>query len=72
MIKVYKTNVSRELEAESVLLILSHHFPYASINFDLEDVDKILRVEVKNEEENLDQFIKTLIETGLSIEELKD
>jgi hypothetical protein len=45
MVEIFKTNV--EQEEHSVLLItqLSNNFPNLKINFDLEDCDKILRVE---------------------------
>ncbi|ABQ07314.1 hypothetical protein [Flavobacterium johnsoniae] len=44
MIEVFKTNV-QEVE-ESIMIIgkLLEHFPNSAINFDLEDCDKILRV----------------------------
>lgn len=44
MIEVFKTNV-QEVE-QSILIVgkLLEHFPNSSINFDLEDCDKILRV----------------------------
>jgi len=48
MVEVYKTNVRYKRQAKRVLDELSKQFPMFSINFDLEDCDKILRVEGKN------------------------
>ncbi|RMA64697.1 hypothetical protein BXY75_1577 [Ulvibacter antarcticus] len=45
MVEVFKTNISQINVAESVLQDLLKHFPSSSINFDLEDCDKILRIE---------------------------
>lgn len=48
MVEVFKTNV-HEVEATEMLIEkLLEHFPESRINFDLEDCDRILRVEEKN------------------------
>jgi hypothetical protein len=44
MVEVFKTNVQEETHAVELIHLLLHHFPGTSINFDLEDCDKILRV----------------------------
>ena len=48
MIEVFKTNVQNGNQASAVLKTLSGFAPQAKINFDLEDCDKILRVEAEN------------------------
>jgi len=45
MVEVFKTNVHRIHQANKVVALLREHFPNGRINFDLEDCDKILRVE---------------------------
>ncbi len=45
MVAVFKTDVKYQKQAEFVLSILLIEFPDAKINFDLDDCDKILRVE---------------------------
>lgn len=45
MVEIFKTNVSDKNQAEQLIGILSQYFPACSINFDLDDCDKILRVE---------------------------
>ncbi len=48
MVEVFKTNVQRKGEAKMLLLKLVQLFPEHKINFDLDDCDKILRVQGKN------------------------
>jgi len=48
MVEVFKTNVERAGEAKILVKKLAKQFPKHKINFDLDDCDKILRVEGKN------------------------
>jgi hypothetical protein len=48
MVEVFKTNVQRKAEARMLLLKLVQLFPKHKINFDLNDCDKILRVQGKD------------------------
>ena len=48
MIEVFKTNVEEACRAQDLVGALLEHFPGAKINFDLDDCDKILRVEGEN------------------------
>lgn len=45
MVEVFKTNVHEVDQSTILLQKLLAHFPENKINFDLEDCDKILRVE---------------------------
>jgi hypothetical protein len=45
MVEVFKTNVALQEQACKLLGLLLQRFPSSRINFDLEDCDKILRVE---------------------------
>jgi len=47
MVEVFKTNVQRTELAKQMVSALNNHFPFFKVNFDLEDCDKILRVEGK-------------------------
>ena len=47
MVEVFKTNVQQRELAEQLVSILHDRFAFLKINFDLEDCDKILRVEGK-------------------------
>ena len=45
MVEIFKTNVLEADEAQQIVRHLLVHFPEARINFDLDDCDKVLRVE---------------------------
>lgn len=45
MVEVFKTNVQQLPQAEMLIKCISEHFHLCKINFDLDDCDKILRVE---------------------------
>ncbi|MBS1916123.1 MAG: hypothetical protein JST87_07590 [Bacteroidetes bacterium] len=45
MIEVFKTNVQRTSQAKRIITILHEHLPNSRINFDLEDCDKVLRID---------------------------
>ncbi len=45
MIEVFKTNISEEKIATSIQNELLSYFPEFVINFDLEDCDRVLRIE---------------------------
>lgn len=71
MIRVYKTNIRQQAEADKILSILTEKFPFSSINFDLEDIDNILRVEGLHGD-HIDHLTELLADHGYRIEELKD
>ena len=62
MVEVYKTNVKHKRQAKQLLDILTRQFPMFSINFDLEDCDKILRVEGLNIQQ--DKVAELMMEQG--------
>lgn len=45
IVEVFKTNVQKESDKNHVIAVIQNQFPDYKINFDLEDCDKILRVE---------------------------
>jgi len=45
MIEVFKTNVQKDQDAKRIVQELHRHFPGYTVNFDLEDCDKILRIQ---------------------------
>ena len=45
MVEVFKTNVSSEGHATTLIGLLQLAFPNHKINFDLDDCDRILRIE---------------------------
>ncbi|WP_228012007.1 hypothetical protein [Flavobacterium hungaricum] len=45
MVEVFKTNVQKETDTNYIIAVIKRQFPMYKVNFDLEDCDKILRVE---------------------------
>ena len=48
MIEVFKANVENASDASNIVQVLLQHFPGSRVNFDLQDCDRILRVEGKD------------------------
>lgn len=69
MVEVFITNVQSEEKANSILHELEVLFPDYVVNFDLEDHDKILRVESKNI--NTEHVIEMLNKKNINCEILK-
>ncbi|MCX2681569.1 hypothetical protein OOZ15_16565 [Galbibacter sp. EGI 63066] len=47
MVEIFKTDINREDIAQQVIAMLNAYFPKSDINFDLEDCDRILRIETE-------------------------
>ncbi|MBG9377853.1 hypothetical protein I5907_16555 [Panacibacter sp. DH6] len=45
MVEVFKTNVQQNEHAAELINVLHQAFPGNKINFDLDDCDKVLRIE---------------------------
>jgi hypothetical protein len=45
MVEVFKTNVDNAVVAEQIRETIRKQFPRCKVNFDLEDCDRILRVQ---------------------------
>jgi hypothetical protein len=48
MVEVFRTSVKKKAEAEKIVNALQKEFSGFKINFDLQDCEKILRVEGEN------------------------
>jgi hypothetical protein len=71
MIAVFKTNVSTITKAKSIIRMLKIQFSGCKPNFDLEDCDKVLRVENKAED-IITGVVRLLNENGFECVELED
>lgn len=69
MVEVFKTNVQEKCQTERLLEILSGYFPNHKINFDLDDCDKVLRIE--GEKVLPDEVMMIVNENGFLCEVLK-
>ena len=70
MVEVFKTNVLHRERAEQLASILQSRFTFCKINFDLDDCDKILRVE--GTQICVETIIEILNTRGLQCEVLTD
>jgi len=70
MVEVFKTNVQQHEQAEQLASVLRGRIDFCQVNFDLEDCDKILRVE--GEEICVETVIEILNTHGLQCEVLSD
>ena len=50
MVEIFKTNVTDGVQAALVLQLLKEQWPQYMANFDLEDCDRILRIESESVE----------------------
>jgi hypothetical protein len=70
MVEVFKTNVKSTQQSIILLSKIRKFFPNQSVNFDLGDCDKILRVEGEEVLEN--KIVKILLSEGFLCEVLED
>lgn len=72
MIEVFKTNVDDPSEAARLIGQLEKLFSDYTVNFDLEDCDRIMRVKCKLGEVNSGRIISLLNISGFNAEVLDD
>lgn len=59
-VEIFKTNIDTERDATAVVKKLTRHFPHCRVNFDLEDCDRILRIEAQDESIDEQQIIQLM------------
>ncbi|MBK6265160.1 hypothetical protein JKA74_08930 [Marivirga sp. S37H4] len=72
MVEVFKTNVIDPEQADLVIREICNLFPHYKVNFDMEDCDKILRVETDQVFIDADEVIRLLAISGVQSEVLPD
>jgi hypothetical protein len=61
MVEIFKTNVEKQEDADPILQQLKTLFPNYRCNFDLDDCDKILRIEGgKMDITKIEEILKTM------------
>jgi len=68
MVEVFKTNVEQPEHSEMLIDQITNQIPNSQINFDLEDCDKILRVEAEGVSNQI--IIEILHQNGYQAEVL--
>lgn len=69
MIEVFKTDIRNKTTAKAILKILKQSFPTSNFNFDLNDCDKILRIE--SNKKNINKVIEVINSQGFRCEVLE-
>lgn len=64
MVEVFKTNVDKKQDAADLVQRLNAIFPAYKINFDMDDCDRILRVQTDDEAVYAEQIIATVRGAG--------
>lgn len=72
MVEIFKTNVNSIREARILLGLFRFVFPKFQVNFDLSDVDRILRIESGNEPIRPMEIIDYLNTLGYAVRILED
>lgn len=67
-VEIFKTDVSSKLISEIIISKLNKSFPDYIMNFDLDDCDKILRVESTNESIDIHKILGLLEANKINIE----
>lgn len=72
MVEIFKTDVQYPQQTIPVLQELQKHYPCYKLNFDLEDCDKILRVETEEPIINIQHVAKLVNQLGYRAEPFPD
>ena len=71
-VEVFKTNVNYLMDAELLVREIENFFPAYSVNFDMEDCDRILRVETDSNEIQIERIIQMMNYNNFKAEILPD
>ena len=72
MIEVFKTDIGDPKEAKRLVDLICHAINHCEANFDLEDCDRVLRVECKKGSFNSLEVIEILNRAGFQVEVMED
>lgn len=70
-VKIFKTDIQNDTEADKVITFLIALYPFYKINFDLEDEENILRIEAYQIEIETDDIIKYMVDLECSCERIE-
>jgi len=72
MVEVFKTNISRKREANAIYKQLKKCFADGKISFDLDDCERILRVECATHIMDIEKILAIFAENGFTCAILPD
>lgn len=72
MVEIFRTNVANENNAQQIVNAVHSNFQRYKVNFDLEDCDRILRIENTNGRLNITEILQFLKHLGLDAEVMAD
>jgi hypothetical protein len=72
MIEVFKTNVNNRTHADQIIHLIHKIFPGYKANFDLDDCDKILRIDAGKNVVRVPELVGLLKDFGCCAEVLPD
>ncbi len=72
MIEVFRTNVNNKSEAKNVMNELVKTIPDSIVSFDLEDCDRVLRVESRKQRFDKRQVMEMVRKNGFLCQVLND
>ena len=70
VVEIFKTNIDSRRTARNIVNYLETHFPHCKVNVDLDDCDKILRVEALSLDG--DKIMETVKNKGVTIAVLEE
>jgi hypothetical protein len=71
MVEVFKTNVNGSLHAKHLVNVIQYYFNDYKVNFDLDDCDRILRIEAPGTID-VNSVVGLLTDLGVTVEVLLD
>jgi len=71
MVEVFKTNVTSIHQASALVDVIRYHFKHYKVNFDLDDCDRILRIE-SSRKIDPEPVLELLKDMGVTAEVLLD
>ena len=72
MVEIFKTDVKSRIRSKKIIAMLNKSFPSYKINFDLDDCDKILRIESQNGDIDIESIIKIVRRSSVEIDFIPD
>ena len=72
VVEVYKTNVQNETQGNRIIRFLHRNYPWYNVNFDLDDIDRVLRIESYQRKIDNESIISLVRQLGCKAEPLPD